>query len=65
MKRGNVIASVVVLVFGMAVLIHGLAVGASGTGAYHAGQVAGIAFGAVLAVAGAGGLWHELRQRHT
>jgi hypothetical protein len=65
MKIGNVIASTVALSWGLAVVIAHLAhasASGGGTGAYSAGRSAGLLLAVLLGVAGARGLYREIRR---
>jgi hypothetical protein len=61
MKRGNMIASTVVFVWGAAILIDtAMAGGPQGEGAYRGGQTGALVFAVVLVVLGAVGVVREL-----
>ncbi len=63
MKKGNIVASAVVLIWGAAILVFAATGGAAtspGGSSYNAGRTAGLVFGLVMLVAGARGLFKAL-----
>jgi hypothetical protein len=64
MKTGNVIASAIALCWGLAVLIAHFVHSSSrgGSGAYSSGRSAGFAFAVLIGLAGARGLYREIRR---
>ena len=66
MKKSNLVASSLALLWGVAVVLYAVvSSGSHSGGSFGAGQTAGAVFGALLLIAGARGLIKEVAKRST